>query len=110
MLKPLTIQLYVVKHLKLNKIKSIFLILILSLISCNENRKTESIIEIQDSLIVVENSSVEVPHEFVWLSKKIDHNTRVEYEYIISEKDSFLNQKKIYKNGNLDTLKADFTI
>ena len=68
----------------------------------------ERVIETRDSAITVENSSVKVPHEFVWLSKKIDQNTRIDFEYIVTEKDSFINQKRVYKNEKLDTLKSRF--
>ena len=88
--------------MKLNIPKGIFLTFLVSLISCNGNIKNESATEIQ-------SDSKEITHEFVQVSKKLDNHSTAEYEYIISkEKDSFLNQTRIYKSRILDTLKSRF--
>ncbi len=82
--------------------KAIFLIFLVSLISCNANGKSEISTDIQSDL-------KEITHEFVQVSKKLNNHSTAEYEYIINkEKDSFLNQARIYKSGILDTLKSKF--
>lgn len=82
--------------------KGVFLILLISIISCSDNRKSESAIKIQDDL-------TEITHEFIQVSKKLNNHSTAEYEYIINnKKDSFLNQTRIYKSGILDTLKSKF--
>ncbi len=81
--------------------KIIFIVIIISFISCNGKRKSESLNEIL-------NDSTKIPYEYFSDVKFVNEKTTVQYEYITREKDSFLNQKRVYINNVLDTFNSRF--